>query len=218
MKNRKIITIIVMILVLLSIPNFICDGEDETLTEWEEIKTLGSLSWENDDPNILYKKFMNNEISCIKYDFNDTSQKMNWFIEYKNIESEYPKELHKQSIYETYSKEELDLLFRIVQCETGSEYSFIEKANVVSVIFNRCKKQNKTITEVLTKKNAFTPYETGVYKKAVVDEKTILACEYVFMFGDTTNGCVAFRSHKECPIKWYSWTRQFRDDAHCFYK
>ena len=80
-----------------------------------------------------------------------------------------------------------------------------------------------TLTEVLTSKGQFSVYSSGIYKNAVVDEETILACEYVFIFGDTTNGCIAFRSHRSCPEKWHTWgdnywEKQFRDSAHCFYK
>ena len=84
-------------------------------------------------------------------------------------------------------------------------------------------KNGKSLTEVLTEKNQFKVYSNGSYKKVTLDEKTILACEFVYIFGDTTNGCIAFRSHSECPEKWYTWEnnyweKQFADEAHCFYK
>ena len=77
------------------------------------------------------------DVSNIPYNFDDIQQKQDWFLTYKEIISTYPKEIHKTTIYETFNKEELSLLFGVVQAETGNEYSFVEKINVVSVIFNR---------------------------------------------------------------------------------
>ena len=84
----------------------------------------------------------------------------------------------------------------------------------MSVIFNRLNSgKYSSLIEVLT-----APYQfADVVKGKEIDEKTILACEYVFLFGDTTNGCMAFRSDIK-PDKWYGWTYQFSDEAHNFYK
>lgn len=154
------------------------------------------------------------EVSNIPYNFDDVQQKQQWFLAYKEIISKYPKELHKPTIYETFSKEELSLLYGVVQAETGNEYSFVEKVNVISVIFNRLNSDKySSLREVLT-----SPYQfANIVKGKEIDEKTILACEYVFLFGDTTNGCMAFRSDIK-PNKWYDWTYQFSDAAHYFYK
>ena len=160
---------------------------------------------------------MNEEIDKIPYDFNNMEQKQQWFITYKEVIAKYPKELHMLTIYDVYTEAELDLLFRIVQAEVGDEYDFDEKANVASVIFNRLSSGNYySITEVLTAKNQFSPYWDGRYRKVEVDEKTILACEYVFLFGDTTGGCYGFQM-KYVP-GWNGWEYQFKDDCHYFYK
>ena len=160
---------------------------------------------------------MNDEIANIPYDFNDMNQKQDWFVAYKAILDKYPKEFHPQTIYEAFDAKELDLLFRIVQCEVGDEWDFDEKANVVSVIFNRLYSGRYTsLTNVLTAPKQFSPYLSGKYKSAVIDEKTILACEYVFIFGDTTNGCYGFQMKKQDV--WNGWTYQFSDDTHHFYK
>ena len=154
------------------------------------------------------------DVSNIPYNFDDIQQKQDWFLTYKEIISTYPKEIHKTTIYETFSKEELSLLFGVVQAETGNEYSFVEKINVVSVIFNRFNSgKYSSLREVLTVPCQFADVVSG----KEIDEKTILACEYVFLFGDTTNGCMAFRSDIK-PTKWYGWTYQFSDEAHNFYK
>lgn len=154
------------------------------------------------------------DVSNIPYNFDDMQQKQDWFLVYKEVIAKYPKELHKPTIYEMFSEEELSLLFGVVQAETGEEYSFVEKINVVSVIFNRLNSgKYSSLREVLT-----APYQfADVVSGKEIDEKTILACEYVFLFGDTTNGCIAFRSDIK-PTKWYGRTYQFSDEAHNFYK
>lgn len=160
---------------------------------------------------------MNAEIAKIPYDFNDMNQKQDWFIAYKEIINVYPKELQPKTIYEAYDAKELDLLFKIVQCEVGDEWDFDEKANVASVIFNRLHSGRYTsLTHVLTAPKQFSPYLDGTYVNAVIDEKTVLACEYVFIFGDTTNGCYGFQMKKQSV--WNGWKYQFSDDTHHFYK
>ena len=142
--------------------------------------------------------------------------KKTWFIEYKKLMEKYP-ELNKETLEETFTKKELDMLYRVVQAEVG-DYDFISKANVASVILNRHLFWEKSLYEVITEKNQFSTVSSNRYKKVVVDEETILACEYAWIAGDTTNGCVAFRSgHK--PKKWCTWELQFIDQAgHGFYK
>ena len=179
----------------------------------EELPTLE----ETTDPWEMLINQMNEDIKNIPYDFNDMDQKQEWFLAYKEVIAKYPKELHMCTIYEAYDEKTLDLLFRIVQAEVGDEYDFDEKANVVSVIFNRLNSGKYiSLVDVLTAKNQFSPYWDGRYSEVIIDEKTILACEYVFLFGDTTNGCYAFKMTKQ--NKWYNWTWQFNDDCHHFYK
>lgn len=147
--------------------------------------------------------------------------KKTWFIEYKKLMEKYP-ELNKETLEETFTKKELDMLYRVVQAEVG-DYDFISKANVASVILNRHLFWEKSLYEVITDKNQFSTVSSNRYKKVVVDEETILACEYAWIAGDTTNGCVAFRS-SYIPKKWYTyknnyWELQFIDEAgHGFYK
>ena len=135
-----------------------------------------------------------------------------WFINYKNIVSNYPKELQALTIYDSLTSEELDLLFRVVQAEIGN-YSFEQKCNVVSVIFNRInhKRFPNTIFEVLIP-SQFCTIRNGNIHEVTVDETTILACEYVYMFGDTTNGALFFDSNGALNYKFV-----FNDGAHNFY-
>ena len=59
----------------------------------------------------------------------------------------------------------------------------------------------------------FSTISNGSIHKVAVDETTILACEYVFMFGDTTGGALFFDSNGALNYKFV-----FNDGAHNFYK
>ena len=123
--------------------------------------------------------------------------KEEWFKQYKLLTEEYGDILGKpETIYDKYTQSELDLLFRVVQAEIGSEYSFEQKCNVVSVICNRLDDHRfgNTINEVLVA-HQFSTISNGAIYKSTVDARTILACEYVYQFGDTTNGALFFDSN-----------------------
>ncbi len=137
-----------------------------------------------------------------------------WFKQYKLLIEEYGDKLGKpETIYDKYTKSELDLLFRVVQAEIGSEYSFGQKCNVVSVIYNRLNdyRFGNTINEILVR-HQFSTISNGSIYKVTVDEKTVLACEYVYQFGDTTNGALFFDSNGRL-----NYTFLFNDGAHNFY-
>lgn len=77
---------------------------------------------------------MNQKMEEIK----SIEDKKEWFIAYKSIVEEYSYIIDPpETIYDYFSKEELDLLFYVVQAEVGDEYSFESKVNVANVIFNR---------------------------------------------------------------------------------
>ena len=123
-----------------------------------------------------------------------------WFVQYKQLQEEYAEWIDKdKTIYDQYSPEELELLFRIVETEVRGDCYFDEKSNVVSVIFNRLKIDNHdwfpdTLTGVLTEYPQFSSYLTGAYQYVTVTETTKLACEYVYQFGDVTGGALWFDS------------------------
>ena len=134
-------------------------------------------------------------------------------MEYKDIVSEYEEYLDPpETIYDYYTDAELDLLFRVVQAEIG-DYSFNQKCNVVSVILNRIDDSRfpNTMSGVLVP-NQFSTISNGRIYNVTVDESTILACEYVFMFGDTTGGALFFDSNGALNYKFL-----FNDGAHNFY-
>ena len=81
------------------------------------------------------------------------TDKKEWFVAYKNIIDEHSYIIDPpETIYDCFTDEELDLLFYVVQAEIGDEYSFEQKVNVCSVIFNRLehKRFPNTLLEILT--------------------------------------------------------------------
>ena len=124
------------------------------------------------------------------------------------------------SLYTEFTKEEIYMIQRCVETEThGADIH--SKKNVVSVILNRLNHPDKLygndVITIITAKNQFAYWRTEIYPE------TIQAIEEVYKYGDTTNGCVAFRSGY-IPEKWYTyndkyWELQFIDDVgHGFYK
>lgn len=157
---------------------------------------------------------MNIELSSLA----SITDKKEYLIAYKGLIDKYlyildPPEI----IYDIFKQDELKLLFGVVQAEVGDEYTFEQKCNVASVIFNRLYsdkrdfEQQDTLSKVLTKKQ-FETISNGRYRKVDISEDTILACEYVFLFGDTTGGALFFDSNNALNYKCL-----FNDGAHNFY-
>lgn len=161
---------------------------------------------------------IDNAIEEMNYEMTEIetiTDKKEWFIAYKNIIDEYSYILDPpETIYDYFTEDELDLLFHVVQAEIGDEYSFEQKCNVASVIFNRLEHERfpNTLSEILVY-DQFSPIADGRYKKVEVSENTILACEYTFMIEDTTNGCLFFDSNNTLNYQFV-----FNDSAHNFYK
>lgn len=111
-------------------------------------------------------------------------------IAYKLLIEEYEDFLEPPlQIYDIYSEEELNAIFSTVETEVYG-CDFEEKCNIASVIFNRLEsgKWGNTLQEVCYFPNQFSHWRTEI------SNDTILACEYVFMFGDTAQGCLFFQS------------------------
>ncbi len=154
---------------------------------------------------------MNQELQEI----NNIESLKDWFVSYKCLIEEYSYILYPlETIYDCYTDDELELLFRVVQAEVGDEYTFEQKANVASIIFNRIDHEDfpDKIYDVLSK-DQFQPIGDGRYKEVEVSETTILACEYSFMFGDTTGGCLFFDSNGKLNYEFVEY-----DGAHNLYK
>lgn len=143
------------------------------------------------------------------------TDKREWFLAYKKIIEKYSYIIDSpETIYDYFSDEELELLFCVVQAEIGDEYSFEQKCNVASVIFNRLEHDRfpDTLSDILIR-DQFSPIADGRYREVEVTEDTILACEYAFMMEDTTDGCLFFDSNNTLNYQFV-----FNDGAHNFYK
>ena len=154
---------------------------------------------------------MNHEMAEIEV----ITDKREWFLTYKKIIEKYSYIIDPpETIYDYFSKEELDLLFHVVQAEVGDEYSFESKINVANVIFNRFYHERfpDTLSDILVR-DQFSPIADGRYKEVEITEDTILACEYAFMMEDTTDGCLFFDSNNTLNYQFV-----FNDGAHNFYK
>lgn len=234
MKNKKIKKLVFSIFLSLMIGCFfliLVFGMLRMIYQKNELKTesiqfeqpnLCSLQREIIINNLVYNpikdsiKDMQKEMQQIEH----IKDKKEWFIEYKKIISKYSNTIDPpETIYDYYTIDELNFIFRVVQAEIGDEYSFIEKCNVASVIFNRIenKEFGNNVNEILTS-NQFSTIKTKKYLNVEISEDTILACEYVFMIEDTTDGCVYFESGNNKTHADYA-EEVFTDDAgHTFYK
>lgn len=204
MKKHKIIYLIFIISVLFLLLVNIINNPSQPNTHvdtYNDKKTNISISGNNnvikEDSDTEINKFeiaisdMNEKIS----DIEAINDKKEWFILYKNIINEYSDIIDPpETIYDYYSDEELNLLFRVVEAEATAG-GFYEKANVASVIFNRINHESfgNTLSDILVKKQ-FSCISDGRYLKVNISEDTILACEYVFMIEDTTNGSIFFEA------------------------
>lgn len=198
-------------------------------SSWEqvEIKTLEpepiqsqityELVIEEPDPIEIAIQEMQTKMDEI----NNIEDELEWFLAYKSIVNEYKDILDPpETIYDYFTYDELDLLFRVVQAEVGDEWEFIHKTNVANVIFNRLYseerdfKEQDTLSKVLVA-DQFCTIRSGRYKKVEVSEMTILACEYAFEIVDTTNGCLFFDNNGAQKDD-YIFT--FHDGAHYLYR
>lgn len=125
---------------------------------------------------------------------------------------------NKTTLYDVYSEEELELLFRVVEAE-ATDYGIECKSHVASVIFNRVNSgwKDGDLTKNLMSKRQFAVITNGRYLKVEITEETILACEIAFE-NDTAQGAFYFDS-----TKGKSWAHEnkefiFADDAHWFYR
>lgn len=223
---NKIIKILLSILIVslsaLLVP--LEEQRENIATESVAVQAIASKSAENQDYEVVEASdvSINFEIDTAIEEMNQKmieiesiDDRKEWFIAYKNIIEEYSYILDPpETIYDYFTDEELDLLFRVVQAEIGDEYSFEPKVNVASVIFNRLEHERfpDTLSEILVY-DQFSPISDGRYKDIEVSEDTILACEYVFSIEDTTDGCLFFDSNNTLNYKFV-----FSDNAHNFYK
>lgn len=145
-----------------------------------------------------------------------TEDKYQWYLEFRDMISYW--EDVPEEIYDSYNDEDLIKMFRVVEAEVGG-YKFDEKCNVASVILNRVNdgRFGNSLGDVLVA-SQFATISDGRYKKVEVSDETIAACEFVFQFGDTTDGALFFEAGKSDIHGSYA-TYLFTDAAtHKFYK
>lgn len=196
---------------------FVGSAEEETAIEDDEIDITTQKNLEAENKI--------NELNA--------TNSLEWFQKYKEVQNEYSEWIDTdETIYDVFSDEELNLLFRIVETEvrtsTNPSDNFDEQVNVCSVIFNRLNDQNyfsdvNTLTGVITQKvqgkSQFSSYGSGAYRNITPTETTKLACEFAYQIGDTTGGALWFDSTS--GNSWASNHRphSFTDNVgHSFYK
>lgn len=186
------------------------NNENIIETTGEELKYLSQPeSFEVKSKSIEeeYKELISELETC--------NDKEEWFERYKLFKSynsiyiDFP-----ESIYNNLTDEEIYLIQRVVETECY-QAGFNAKVNVASVVFNRInhkdRKYGNSIYKVITSPRQFA------YHRKKISEDTITAVEYAYEIGDTTGGCVGFRSDKK-PNKWGKWKYVFSDNAiHHFY-
>lgn len=221
-KIIKIIILIFVFLVTLFVTYYVINNKKIKETEQVQQKIAEPVVI---DVPVIVENFEEEEESydevlleiqtrLTELDLNVTDRK-EWFIGYKQIIEEYkPIVDPPETIYDYYTDDELNLLFRVVQAEIGDEYSFEQKCNVASVIFNRLEHDRfeNEMFKILTP-DQFSTVSSGRYREVDVSEETILSCEYVFMMGDTTGGCLFFDSNGFLKYEFV-----LNDGAHNFYK
>ena len=224
--KRRIFKVLLLLVAtaLISIP-FVAPimGQNNDKTEisvQENVDIINKIMEEETELSEIEK--LNNEVDAAIENMNvemaeieSIENKKEWFIAYKEIVDRYSYILDPpEGIYDYYTDEELDMFFRVVQAEIGDEYTFEQKCNVASVILNRIEhyKFSDEMLEILTPQQ-FETVKNGSYKNVKVSEDTILACEYVFMIEDTTDGCLFFDSNKALNYEFV-----FNDGTHNFYK
>ena len=205
-------------------------SEDSKILEvWDECTYLHGYQYDNEwiatiysyenDVITLYikseyitKNSVENEYRQLMKERLKAEDKKEWFLKYKEFMGNPKFEDKPETIYDCFSEQELDLLFKVVQAEIG-DYSFEQKVNVTNVIFNRVYHEcfGETLNDVLIP-SQFATIRNGRINRVKVDEDTILACEYAFLFADTTNGALFFDSDGSLDYKFL-----FSDSAHNFY-
>ena len=205
-------------------------SEDSKILEvWDECTYLHGYQYDNEwiatiysyenDVITLYIKSeyitrnsVENEYRQLMKERLKTEDKKEWFLKYKKFMDNPKFEDKPETIYDCFREQELNLLFKVVQAEIG-DYSFNQKVNVANVIFNRITHERfgETLNEVLVP-SQFATISNGRINRVKVDEDTILACEYAFLFEDTTNGALFFDSDGSLNYEQIG-----NDGAHNFY-
>lgn len=190
MKKRILSVLLLQLMVVSLIAPFLqVEAKELVKTEMHEVKIIGNDLVKVDDKPEIIETITIEEIAEKRKserleEISDIEDKREWFIAYKEIIGDYDTILDlPNTIYDVFTEEELDFLFRVVQAEVGDEEStFEQKVNVARVIFNRLEHENfpDTLNEILTQENQFTVVANKKYKQIEISGEIILACEYAY--------------------------------------
>lgn len=137
-----------------------------------------------------------------------------WFLSYIELSETYPEYIHRDTIHNFYSNEEINLLLRVVETEAHGA-DFVQKVNVANVLLNRYWEYDTfgytSMIDVVVEPNQFT------YGRTIITDDTINALNFAFEIMDTTNGAIGFKSDKYSKT-WNGWQYEFYDGGHYFYK
>lgn len=220
-KTKILLSVVIVSLSALVIP---LKGHGENIETKSVTVQVAEKSTE-----IMAENFIEKQPVSINFEIDTAIEEMNqkmeeiesikdkkeWFIAYKNIVDEYSYVIDPpETIYDYFNDEELNLLFHVVQAEIGDEYSFEQKVNVASVIFNRIEHHRfpDTLGKILVA-SQFSSISDGRYQKVEVSDTTVLACEYAFSIENTAEECLFFDSNNKLNYQF-----AFADGAHNFYK
>lgn len=149
-------------------------------------------------------------------ELNQIEDTLSWFKKYKELKEEFSQVLEEESehnqITDEYSTDEIRYIERMVQTETNG-CSFEAHVNVANVVFNRIDhdKFPDNPIGVVTSPSQFC------YGRTKITESVKLAVEYAYMFPDTTQGALFFKSGKKTKT-FCGRSLIFEDDAgHYFY-
>lgn len=159
---------------------------------------------------------MNSDMNSIEYLKENNLEQ--WFKSYKQVLNNYDDIFDvPESIYDVFSSDELDLLFRVVHAEIGDEWTFEQKVNVASVIYNRVDSEyfGNSLTTVLIP-GQFSTISNGAYHNEP-SAKTIAACEYAYEIENTAKDCLYFHSNKLTSDTFCGAKYKFSDGAHHFF-
>ena len=154
----------------------------ETIEEVKEVeeKTAEEIELEIKQQEVLEKQKQLQNIQ----------DKREWFIAYKNLIEEYSEWFDPpETIYDYYTEDEIYLMQKCIETETF-EADFESKVNVASVILNRLKDEEFSDSVY----GVIIPDQFAFGRNDISDD-TVLALEYAFMIGDTTNGALYFHSN-----------------------
>lgn len=222
MNNKKLLIFDKLLWLLIIIICFIFTFCYLNIIQRNDVSTNEEITIEVKQNDI--KSMSINEYSIMLSELNKKVEEVNlvddkkiWFLEYKSLINdieEISDQFHPpETIYTYYTDDEIYLMQQVIETEvyTGD---FESKCNVASVILNRINDNRFGTTpyEIITAPNQF------VYFRTNISEDTILALEYVFTIGDTTDGALFFHSNEKTE-KFNDANYLFTDNVgHHFYK